>query len=137
LNLLELSSWGYKKLVDPKSHFSAPNFYPQLLMGNGKSDIGSFADCILKKLCHLSAYRRRRLLFHQMTAIPLDLPVPASSLFLKNDQLVHKYSRCNKNQSVEVGRCHSLLQKAIPSIAPESVIKRSLISIKKPVNHRA
>jgi hypothetical protein len=36
------------------------------LIGNGKSDIGSFADCTLKKSPHLSAYRRR-----QMTAIPL------------------------------------------------------------------
>jgi hypothetical protein len=102
-----------------------------------KNDIGSFADCILKKSSHLSAYRRRRLLLRQMTAIPLDLPVPASSLFLKNDQLVDKYSRCNKNQSVEVVRCHSLLSKAISSIAPESGIKKSFISIKKPVNHRA
>jgi hypothetical protein len=66
-------------------------------MANGKSDIGSFADSILKKSSHLSAYRRLHLLFRQMTAIPLDLPVPASRLSLKNDQLVHKYSRCNKN----------------------------------------
>jgi hypothetical protein len=90
----------------------------------------------IEKLSHLSAYRRR-LLFRQMIPIPLDLPVPASSLFFKNDQLVHKYSRCNKNQSLEIGRCHSLLRKATSSIAPESGIKRSFISIKKPVNHRA
>jgi hypothetical protein len=76
--------------VDPKSRFSAPNFYPQLLMGNGKSDIGSFADCILKKSSLLNTYRRRCLLFRQMTSIPLDLPVPASSLSLKDDQLVHE-----------------------------------------------
>jgi DNA-binding transcriptional regulator/RsmH inhibitor MraZ len=37
-----------KEWVDPKSRFSAPNFYRELLMGNEKSDIGSFADCILK-----------------------------------------------------------------------------------------
>jgi hypothetical protein len=55
-------------MVDPKSRFSAPKFHPQLLMGNGKSDIGSFADCILKKSSHLSTYRRRRLLFRQMNA---------------------------------------------------------------------
>jgi hypothetical protein len=124
-------------LVNPKSRFSAPNFEPRLLMGNGKSDIGNFADCTLKKSSHLSAYRRRRLLFRQMTAIPLDLPVPASRLSLRNDQLMHKYSHCNKHQSIEAGRCHSLLRKAISSIAPESGIKRSFISIKKPVNHCA
>jgi hypothetical protein len=42
------------------------------LIGNGKSIIGSFADCILKKSPHLNAYRCR-----QMTAIPVDLPVEA------------------------------------------------------------
>jgi hypothetical protein len=41
---LERKCW-----VDPKSRFLAPNFYPQLLTGNGKSDVGSFADCTLKK----------------------------------------------------------------------------------------
>jgi hypothetical protein len=66
-----------------------------------------------------------------------DEPLPVSSLALKNDQLVQNYSRCNKNQSVEVGRCPNLLRKAISSIAPESGIKRSFILIKKPVNHRA
>jgi hypothetical protein len=30
--------------VDPKARFSGPNFYPQLLIGNGKSDVGSSAD---------------------------------------------------------------------------------------------
>jgi hypothetical protein len=35
-------------------------------MTNGKNDIGSFADCRLKKSSHLSAYRRHRLLSHQM-----------------------------------------------------------------------
>jgi hypothetical protein len=60
-----------------------------------------------------------------------DGPLPVSSLSLKNDQLVQKYSRRNKNQSVEVERCHSLLCKAISSIAPKSGIKRSFISIKK------
>jgi hypothetical protein len=166
-------------VLDPKSRFSAPNFYPQLLRGNGKSDIGSYADSILEKSSHLSAYRRRRLLFREMTAIHLDRaqesiwpnttvkvqrigqhvtqfmpifipwnkqsrsnelndgPRPAFSLSLKNDQLVQKYSRCNKNQSVEVGRCHSLLRKATSSIVPESGIKKSFLSIKKPINHRA
>jgi hypothetical protein len=61
---MELSQY----LVDPKSRFSAPNSYPQLLMGNGKSDIGSFADCFVKKSSHLSAYRRRRLFSRQMNA---------------------------------------------------------------------
>jgi hypothetical protein len=42
------------------------------LISNGKSNIGSFADCRLKKSPHLSAYRRR-----QMTAIPFGLPVEA------------------------------------------------------------
>jgi hypothetical protein len=46
-------------------------------MGNRKSDVGSFADYILKKSSHLSAYPRRHLLFRQVTAIPLDLPVQA------------------------------------------------------------
>jgi hypothetical protein len=40
------------------------------LIGNGKSDIASFVDRILKTSTHLTAYRRR-----QMIAIPLDLPV--------------------------------------------------------------
>jgi hypothetical protein len=44
-----------------------PNFSSQLLIGNGKSDIGSFTDCTLKKSPHLSTSRRR-----QMTAISLD-----------------------------------------------------------------
>jgi hypothetical protein len=44
-------------------------------MGDGKSDIGSFADCILTKSSHLNAYCRRRLLFRQKTAIHFDLPV--------------------------------------------------------------
>jgi hypothetical protein len=51
-----------------------------------------------KKSSLLSAYRRRRLLFHQMTASPLDLPVEALVLSLKNDQFMQKYPRCNKNQ---------------------------------------
>jgi hypothetical protein len=89
----------------------------------------------IEKSSHLSAYRRRCLLFRQMTAIPLNLP--ASRLSLKRDQSVQKYSRCSKNQSVEVGRCQSLLRKTISSIAPESGIKRSFIAIKKPVSHRA
>jgi hypothetical protein len=55
-----------------KMPFFGNKFSPQLLIGNGKSDIGSFADCILKKSPHLSAYRR-----HQMTAIPFNLPVEA------------------------------------------------------------
>jgi hypothetical protein len=66
-----------------------------------------------------------------------DGPLPTSSLSLKSDRLVQKYSRCNKNQSVEVGRCHSLLRTAISSIASESGIKISFISIKKTVNHPA
>jgi hypothetical protein len=44
-------------------------------MGNGKSDIESFPDWILKKSSHLSVYHRRRLLFRQMNAIHLDVPV--------------------------------------------------------------
>jgi hypothetical protein len=39
---------GTQILGDPKSRFLVPNFFPQLLLGNGKSDIGSFADYILK-----------------------------------------------------------------------------------------
>jgi hypothetical protein len=46
-------------------------------MGHGKSDIETFADCILKNSSNLSAYPRCRLFLRQMTAIHLDLPVEA------------------------------------------------------------
>jgi hypothetical protein len=126
-----------RKLGRSKIPFFGPKFLPTIIDGQWKERYRKFYKLHIEKLSHLSAYRLRRFLSRQITAIPLDFPVSAPSLFLKNDQLVQKYSRCNKHQSVEVGRCHSLLRNAISSIAPESDIKRSFISIKKPVNHGA
>jgi hypothetical protein len=120
-----------------KIPFFGTTFLPTIIDGQWKKRFRKFCRLHIKKSSYLITYHRRCLLFRQTIAIPLDLPVPASRLSLKNAQLVHKYSRCNKNQSGDVGRCHNLLRKAISSIAPERGIKRSFISIKTPVNHRS
>jgi hypothetical protein len=56
-------------------------------MGNGKSEIGSFADYTLKKSSLLSAYRRRRLLFHAFRCF-VDRLAPAALVNNEIDGLI-------------------------------------------------
>jgi hypothetical protein len=83
-----------------KIPFCGTNFLPTIIDGQWKKRY--------RKFCRL--HIEKGIPFECLSSLPFIIPpddrhssLPASSLSLKNDQLVQKYSRRNKNQSVEVG----------------------------------
>jgi hypothetical protein len=92
------------------------------LIGNGQSDIGSFADCPLKKSPHLSAYRRR-----QMIAISLGFnPIPDRAEFFRLTQNLN-LSNLDLEGSPVSCEAESLLMAV--SILPQlTILNRKIIS---------
>jgi hypothetical protein len=92
------------------------------LIGDGKSDIGSLADCTLKNSPHLNTYRRC-----QMTAIPFDFnPISDRAEFFRLTRNLN-LSNLDLEGSLVSYEAESLLMAV--SILPQlTILNRKIIS---------